>query len=82
MVKNILGLALVLILGLGLSACEKKPDEAALKREKETQWRERQKQQAVKYYDQLIKNYPDSPHIEEAKKKRDALGPVATPAKK
>ena len=80
MVKHLL--ALVLVLGFGLGACKKKPDESALKGAREAQWRERQKAQAVKYYSDLLKDYPDSPHVEEAKKKRDALGPVATPVKK
>lgn len=83
MVKHIAGLLLVLVLSLGQCGCaEKKKSDAELKAEKEKQWRERQRLQAIKYYNELIKNYPDSPHIEEAKKKLDALGPASTPVKK
>ncbi|MGB8166595.1 MAG: hypothetical protein WCF18_03830 [Chthoniobacteraceae bacterium] len=83
MVKNIARLLLALIFGLGLSACgEKKKSDAELNKEKEVKWRERQRQQAIKYYGELIKNFPDSPHVEEAKKKLEALGPATTPVKK
>jgi hypothetical protein len=82
MVKNIFGLVLALIIGFGHLACEKKKTDADLKHEKEVQWRERQRQQAIKYYNELIKNHPDSPHLEDAKKDLESLGPAATPAKK
>jgi TolA-binding protein len=83
MVKHIAGLLLVFILSLGQCGCgEKTKSPAELKAEKEKLWRERQRVQAIKYYNELIKNYPDSPHIDEAKKKLDALGPAPTPAKK
>ncbi len=82
MVKHIAGLLLVFILSLSQTACEQKKSDAELKEEKVKTWRERQRQQAIKYYNELVKNYPDSPHVEDAKKKLDALGPAATPAKK
>lgn len=83
MVKNIAGLLLAFLLGLGLSGCkEKQKSSAELNREKEVKWRERQRQQAIKYYGELIKTFPDSPHVEEAKKKLEALGPATTPVKK
>jgi hypothetical protein len=83
MVKNIAGLLLTLILCLGIAGCEeKKKSDAELNRDKEVKWRERQRQQAIKYYGELIKNFPDSPHAEEAKKKLEALGPATTPEKK
>lgn len=83
MVKNITGLLLAALLSLGLSGCEeKKKSDAELTREKEVKWRERQRQQAIKYYGELVKNFPDSPHVEEAKKKLEALGPATTPVKK
>ena len=83
MVKNTAALLLAFILGLGFAGCkEKKKSDAELNREKETKWRERQRAQAIKYYGELIKNYPDSPHVEEAKKKLEALRPAGTPAAK
>lgn len=83
MVKNIAGLLLAFALSLGLPGCkEPKKSDAELNREKETKWRERQRQQAIKYYGELIKNHPDSPHVEEAKKRLEALGPATTPVKK
>lgn len=83
MVKNIAGLLLVFVLGLGVAGCkEKKKSDAELNREKETKWREGQRQKAIKYYGELIKNYPDSPHVEEAKKRLEALGPATTPTPK
>lgn len=83
MVKNIAGLLLAFILSLGLTGCpEKKKTAAELQQGKEKAWRERQRQQAIKYYGELIKNFPDSPHVEEAKKKLEALGPAITPVKK
>ena len=83
MVKNIAGLLLAFILSFGLNGCkEKTKSSAELNREKEKVWRERQRVQAIKYYGELIKTYPDSPHVEEAKKKLEALGPATTPVKK
>jgi outer membrane protein assembly factor BamD (BamD/ComL family) len=83
MVKHIIGLLLAFVFSLGLIGCkEKTKSTAELNREKEVKWRERQRQQAIKYYGELIKNYPDSPHAEEAKKKLEALGPATTPVKK
>jgi outer membrane protein assembly factor BamD (BamD/ComL family) len=83
MVKNIAGLLLTFLLCLSLNGCgEKKKSDAELAHEKEVKWRERQRQQAIKYYGELVKNFPDSPHVEEAKKKLEALGPATTPVKK
>jgi TolA-binding protein len=83
MVKHIAGLLIAFIFSLGFAACaEKKKSDAELNKEKEVKWRERQRQQAIKYYGELVKNFPDSPHAEEAKKKLEALGPAATPVKK
>lgn len=83
MLKQFAGLLLALVLSLGLPACgEKKQSEAEIKAAKEKAWRERQRQQAIKYYGELIKNHPDSPHVAEAKQRLEALGPAATPAKK
>lgn len=83
MVKHIAGLLLAVIVSLGLLGCEeKKKSDAELNREKEVKWRERQRQQAIKYYGELVKNFPDSPHVEEAKKKLEALGPATTPVPK
>lgn len=83
MLKHIAGFLLLFALSLGQVGCgEKKKSDAELKEEKVKQWRERQRQQAIKYYNELIKNYPDSPHAAEAKQRLDALGPAATPARK
>lgn len=83
MVKHTAGLLLALLIGLALTGCkEKKKSDVELNREKEVKWRERQRQQAIKYYGELIKTFPDSPHVEEAKKKLEALGPATTPVKK
>ena len=83
MVKNIAGLLLALSLICGLTGCKPKTKSTAEQNlEKEKVWRERQRLQAIKYYGELIKNYPDSPHVEEAKKKLEALGPATTPVKK
>lgn len=83
MVKNIAGLLLAFLLGFSVTGCkETKKSDAELNREKEAKWRERQRQQAIKYYGELVKNFPDSPHVEEAKKKLEALGPATTPVKK
>jgi len=82
MVKHIAGLLLIVIFSLGQCACEEKKSDTQVKEEKVKAWRERQRVQAIKYYNELIKNYPDSPHIDEAKRKLDALGPAPTPAKK
>lgn len=83
MLKPFAGLLLVVVISLGPVACKPKPkSESELKAEKEKAWRERQRLQAIKYYGELIKNYPESPHVEEAKKRLEALGPAATPAKK
>ena len=83
MCKKLAGLLLAFILSLGLPGCgEKKKSDAELKQAKEKQWRERQRVQAIKYYGELVKNYPDSPHAEEARKRLEALGPAPTPAKK
>jgi TolA-binding protein len=81
MAKNIAGLLLIAL--LALTACgEKKKSDADLKIEKEKAWRERQRVQAIKYYGELVKTYPDSPHAAEARRRLEALGPVPTPAKK
>jgi len=82
MVKRILWLVAIVAICLGNNACKKKPNLAVQKAAEEAKWRDRQKQQAIKYYGELIKNHPDSPHVEEAKKKLEALGPATTPVKK
>jgi len=82
MFKHIAGLLLLLALGLSPLGCKKKPDAAALQAKDDATWREKQRVQAAKYYGDLIKNFPDSANVDEAKRRLEALGPVATPAKK
>ncbi len=83
MVKHLAALLLILVVCLGQSGCgDKEKSPAELQHDKEVKWRERQRQQAIKYYGELVKNFPDSPHVEEAKKKLQALGPAATPVPK
>ena len=62
-------------------ACQKKVDPAAVKQEREAKWRERQRTQAVKYYGDLVKNYPDSPFAAQAQEKLTSLQ-AAAPSKK
>ena len=73
-------MALALI--LSGAACEKKETAADKKKKDDDLWRARQKQQAAKYYNELIKNFPESPFAAQAQEKLNALGPMATPAKK
>jgi TolA-binding protein len=80
--KHTAGLLVLLALTLSSLSCKKAPDPAALKAKEDAAWREKQRLQAAKYYSELIKNFPDSPNVEEAKTRLEALGPIATPAKK
>ena len=82
MFKHRAGLLLLLALCLGQTGCKKKPDTDALRAAEDKAWRERQRLQAIKYYSELVKNFPDSPNVEEAKSRLDSLGPVPTPARK
>jgi outer membrane protein assembly factor BamD (BamD/ComL family) len=82
MLKNPAGFALALLIGLSPCGCKKEVSAVQRTAQDDQQWRERQRQQAIKYYAELIKSYPDSPNVAEAKRKMDALGPAATPAKK
>jgi len=82
MLKHTAGLLVLLALSLSSLSCKKTPDTTALKAKEDTAWREKQRLQAAKYYGELIKNFPDSPNVDEAKRRLEGLGPIATPAKK
>ena len=74
-------LSTLLLAALLSVGCEKEKTPSDNKAEKEQQWRVRQKQQAAKYYSELVKKYPDSPYAAQAKEKLKVLQPPATPAK-
>ncbi|MEA3213783.1 MAG: hypothetical protein QOE70_6840 [Chthoniobacter sp.] len=82
MATKFAGLLVALALIFSGAGCEKQETAADKKKKDDDLWRARQKQQAAKYYNDLIKNYPDSPFAKQAEEKLSALGPVATPAKK
>lgn len=82
MLKHSAGLALIAALCLAQFSCKPAPASTDTRAKDDAQWRERQRQQAIKYYGELIKNFPDSPNVAEAKRKMEALGPAPTPAKR
>jgi hypothetical protein len=68
----------------GAIGCEKKKTAAEMNAVKVTAFRNRQKNEAIKAYTELINKYPDSEHVAEAKERLKSLGPPAaspTPTK-
>jgi hypothetical protein len=82
MVKRILWLVVAGALCLGSGACKKKPNLAEQRAVADAKWRQEQKNKAIKYYSDLVKEFPDSPYAKQAEERLRALGPVSTPAKK
>ena len=67
------------------SACQQKKTAAELAKKKVDDFRQHQKIEAIKAYNELITKYPDSEHVAEAKAKLKVLGPMPatpTPAKR
>ncbi len=70
--KKILLLAFAAVLSTSAVACQKKPPVLApgqLTEEQKTKLRAN----AVKAYEQIVKDYPDSPHAAEAKQRAQTL---------
>jgi hypothetical protein len=71
---------------LSVTACgEKKKTAAETQKAKVDAFRKHQKIEAIKAYTDLINKFPTSEHIDEAKERLKALGPMPaspTPAKK
>ncbi len=82
MSKNIFLFLLAAVFLLSAAGCEKKQTAAELNAEKEKKWRAQQSQKAVKYYEELVKEYPDSPQAEQARQKLQQLGPSKSTAAK
>lgn len=74
MLKKLLPLALAALCAAGNFACEKKKPELApgqLSDEEKTKL----KTNALKAYEKIVSDYPDSPHAAEAKQRANALKP-------
>ena len=68
---------------LGGTACDQKKTQAELMAEKKKEFRVKQKQVAIKAYQDLVDKYPDSEFTPKAKARLQQLGPpAATPALK
>ena len=83
MLKRSALLLLAAALCLGGVACKKKETQAELMAKKKKEFREKQKQVAIKAYKDLTEKYPDSEFVPKAKERLAQLGPLtATPAPK
>lgn len=82
MVKRILWIVLAAALAAGAVACKKKPNLAQQRAAADAKWQQEQKQKAIKYYNDLVTKFPDSPYAKQAEERLRTLGPAATPAKK
>ncbi len=82
MVKSILWFTAAAALCIGGAACKKKPNLAEQRAAEDAKWRQGQKDKAVKYYRDLVTNYPDSPYTKQAEERLRVLGPASTPAQK
>ncbi|HEV7868394.1 MAG TPA: tetratricopeptide repeat protein [Chthoniobacteraceae bacterium] len=81
MFKRIVRLLVLALVISGATACKEKQTQAQQTAADEKIWREQQTAKARKAYQDLIKNYPDSPFTAEAQQKLQALGPAATAKK-
>ena len=83
MLKRSALLLLAAVLCLGGAACEEKKTQAELMAGKKKEFQVKQKQVAIKAYQDLVDKYPDSEFAPKAKEKLQKLGPpTATPAAK
>ena len=81
MLKHLSHLALAAVLGVALVSCKSKKPETL----KPGELTEAQKadllKKAADNYKKLVERYPESPHVEKAKERIQALGAAATPKK-
>lgn len=84
MSRHFLTLLAAAALVAGTTACEKKPDAAQLKAQKEQAFRAKQKIEAIKTYTALVTKYPESEFAPKAQERLNVLGPLPaeTPAPK
>jgi outer membrane protein assembly factor BamD (BamD/ComL family) len=82
MVKRILWLVVAAAVCTGSVACKKKPNLAEQRAAADAKWRQEQKNKAIKYYSDLVKEYPDSPYAKQAEERLRALGPASPAPKK
>jgi outer membrane protein assembly factor BamD (BamD/ComL family) len=75
-------LILALAVAFASAGCEQKKTAAQEKVELDKLKKEERKQKAAKFYEDLVKKFPDSEFAEQAKKRLQALGPVGTPGGK
>ena len=68
-------LVLVLALSLATPGCKEKKKQEAKPGELTPDQKEKLRQNAVKAYGQIVKDYPDSPYAAEAKIRLEALKP-------
>lgn len=70
-------------LGFGASGCSEEKTQAQLQAEKVRVFRVKQRNLAIKKYQELVQNYPDSEFAAKARQRLQELGPpTATPAPK
>ena len=82
MLRKFCVLLLTGLMCAGAVGCKQEKTQAELQAEKVRVFRERQKKLAARAYQDLVEKYPDSPHVEEAKQKVQALGGVPAAEKK
>ena len=64
---------------MAAAACKKDKTAAQANAEKIEAWKAQQKVRAVRSYQEILDNYPDSPFAAQARERIQAIGPVATP---
>lgn len=80
MLKRSALLLLATALCLGGAACDNRQTQAELKAQRVREFRAKQKQMAIKSYQDLVEKYPDSEFAPKARARLDQLGPpTATP---
>jgi hypothetical protein len=77
MLRILLSSAFAALLAVGSTACSKKKPEPKKPGELSTQELNKLKDNALKAYGQIVKDYPDSPHAAKAKERIEALKPPA-----